>query len=135
MAQVDPTVRAAFALLGLPPDADQLAVAAAYRRLATTTHPDVSRELDAAERFTALSAAYRRARDAAPERTAQPASSEPPDRPSTAQPSPRTTPTVAPPIVAGPVRVEPGPDRARGQDLLWVGPVVRLDGGGRGRWT
>ena len=56
-----PTRRAALALLGLAEGADRQAVMRAYRRLARTTHPDVSDAPDAEVRFTALAAAYRRA--------------------------------------------------------------------------
>ncbi|KAA1426840.1 DnaJ domain-containing protein [Nocardioides antri] len=133
MGLVDPKVRAAFALLGLRPDADQLAVLAAYRRLARATHPDVSSERDAAERFTALSAAYQQAMAAAPERTAP---ADPPEEaPSTARPFPRATPATGRPFVAGPVRVEPAPGEGWGEEILWIGPVVRLHRGGRRGWT
>jgi DnaJ domain len=47
-----------YAALGLAPDAEPQAVAAAYRRLARVHHPDVSQQPDAAERMRALNAAY-----------------------------------------------------------------------------
>lgn len=131
MGHADPNVRAAFALLGLRPDADQLAVAAAYRRLARTTHPDVSPEHDAAERFTALAAAYRQALAAAPERITP---ADPPEAPATPRPFPRMTPTPDQPIVAGPVRVEPAPGEGWPQEIRWPGPLLRLDREGRWRW-
>ena len=39
---VDPGVEAAWAVLGLTADADRDQVTRAYRRLALSTHPDVS---------------------------------------------------------------------------------------------
>lgn len=48
----------AFGLLGIPADSDQNAVAHAYRRLARATHPDVSDDPDAADRFAAVATAY-----------------------------------------------------------------------------
>lgn len=48
----------AFGVLGIPADSDQDAVAHAYRRLARATHPDVSDDPDAADRFAAVAAAY-----------------------------------------------------------------------------
>ena len=41
----------AFGVLGIPADSDQNAVAHAYRKLARATHPDVSNDPDAADRF------------------------------------------------------------------------------------
>lgn len=49
----------AFRVLGIPPDSDQDVVARAYRRLARGTHPDVSHDPDAADRFATIAAAYR----------------------------------------------------------------------------
>jgi curved DNA-binding protein CbpA len=48
----------AFGVLGIPADSDQNAVARAYRRLARATHPDVSNDPDAADRFATVAAAF-----------------------------------------------------------------------------
>lgn len=48
----------AFGVLGIPADSDQDAVVHAYRRLARATHPDVSNDPDAADRFATVAAAY-----------------------------------------------------------------------------
>lgn len=48
----------AFGVLGIPADSDQNAVAHAYRKLARATHPDVSNDPDAADRFATVAAAY-----------------------------------------------------------------------------
>lgn len=56
---MDITRRAAFRLLGIPAGSDMEAVVHAYRRLARVTHPDVSRDPEAADRFATLTAAYR----------------------------------------------------------------------------
>ena len=50
---------AAFRLLGIPTGSDREVVVRAYRRLARTTHPDVSADPEASERFATLTAAYR----------------------------------------------------------------------------
>lgn len=50
----------AYAILGLAPDASMAAVKAAYRQLAKALHPDrVGADADAAERFRAVTEAYR----------------------------------------------------------------------------
>ena len=49
----------AFRALGIPADSDRDAVAHAYRRLARATHPDVSSDPGAADRFATIAAAYR----------------------------------------------------------------------------
>lgn len=49
----------AFRVLGIPTDSAQDAVAHAYRRLARATHPDVSSDPGAADRFATVAAAYR----------------------------------------------------------------------------
>lgn len=56
---MDISRRAAFRLLGLPAGSDQEAVVHAFRRLARVTHPDVSADPEAADRFATLTAAYR----------------------------------------------------------------------------
>ena len=62
---VDPGLEAAWAVLGLTADADRDQVTRAYRRLALSTHPDVSPRPDAAARFAAVTNAYRRVVEAA----------------------------------------------------------------------
>lgn len=110
-----PTMSAALAILGVAEDADRDVVTRAYRRLARATHPDVSPAADAAERFDALTAAYRRALDAAPT----------PSIESTAPPIVVSTPFIhdylhpwapiqhgghrAPTILVGRVRIDPSP--------------------------
>jgi hypothetical protein len=112
----EPTVSAARALLGLPDDADRNAVTRAYWRLARTTHPDRSDAADAAARFASLSAAYRRALEAAPTAEAPPTAPPVVDRtshrrgPSFAV-SIRTPGPVGPTIIVGPTRVDPLPAR------------------------
>jgi hypothetical protein len=49
----------ALSVLGVAANSDPETVARAYRRLARATHPDVSPEPDAAQRFAAVAAAYR----------------------------------------------------------------------------
>jgi hypothetical protein len=49
----------AFRVLGIPVDSDRDAVARAYRTLARATHPDISDDPDAADRFATVAAAYR----------------------------------------------------------------------------
>ena len=84
-------------LLGLTPDASPDDLTRAYRRLARQIHPDVTDDPAAAEHFRALTAAYQRLLAAA------------------AAPRPRSVPvsvrrvrtSARPPLVAGPVHVEP----------------------------
>jgi hypothetical protein len=52
-------VAEALTVLGIPADSDWAQVARAYRRLARATHPDVSSDPDAAQRFATVTAAYR----------------------------------------------------------------------------
>lgn len=47
-----------YAVLGISPNDDLDAVKAAYRQLALTLHPDVSREADSADRFAEVVRAY-----------------------------------------------------------------------------
>ena len=49
----------ALKVLGIPVDSDRETVTSAYRRLARATHPDVSPDPHAAERFAIVAAAYR----------------------------------------------------------------------------
>ena len=106
---------AALAVLGLSGQASAREITHAYRRLAKTTHPDITGQLDpdAGRRFAALTEAY------------EALSSTPPPPPS---PPPPPTPAVTvslrrpvrvsvrfarPPIVAGPVRMTPSPPTPR----------------------
>jgi hypothetical protein len=88
----------------VPVGSDAATVVRAYRRLARTTHPDVSSEPDAAGRFAALAAAFAVA--SAPE-------GAPPERPSLPSHVQVHVPVREawrqPPIVAGPVVVRPNP--------------------------
>lgn len=47
-----------YQVLGVPPDADDKAIKAAYRRLARKYHPDVSKETAAEEKFKAVNEAH-----------------------------------------------------------------------------
>lgn len=58
MAAAPPTPDDLYALLGVPPDADGVAIKRAYRRRALENHPDVSKAPDAKERFLAIQTAY-----------------------------------------------------------------------------
>ena len=136
MPSRETSVRAALAALGLAEGADRDAVTHAYRQLARATHPDVSDAPDAAARFAAISAAYRRAIDGAGTPTLTEATA--PAAPVTVRHS-RTSPYTDPylrsaspgtigrpgpiiglvrvpdaPIVAGPVRVVPSSFDPRG---------------------
>ena len=84
-------------LLGLTPDASPEDLTRAYRRLARQIHPDVTDDPAAAEHFRALTAAYHRllAAAAAPRPRSVPV------------PVRRTQPPGRPPLVAGPVHVQP----------------------------
>ena len=55
-------------MLGTPPprDSDRDAVVHAYRSLARATHPDVSDDPDAADRFATVAAAYQLVQDRVP---------------------------------------------------------------------
>ena len=66
MTRMNGIERAAFAILGLPTDATRSEIAQAYRRLARATHPDLCGDVDAGERFAAISAAYQQAITTAP---------------------------------------------------------------------
>ncbi|MBD8870200.1 J domain-containing protein [Nocardioides donggukensis] len=114
----------ALRVLGVPADSDRERVINAYRRLARVTHPDVSTDPDAAERFAALDAAYRlvsassaRSPGSEPTSTASRPSLvrvAPASHPSPVRVDPAFFPArswARPPIVAGPVLVRP----ARGE--------------------
>lgn len=138
---LDITRRAAFRLLGIPAGSDQEAVVHAYRRLARVTHPDVSTDPEAADRFATLTAAYRLVSQP-PSPGPDPASSMGPARhprtsartrealvdhwqapgwavlgegPMFLSPSAPARPGQRPPIIAGPVMVSP-PRSAAGQE-------------------
>ena len=104
----------AFRLLGIPLDSDRDTIAHAYRQLARSVHPDVSSAGDAAERFASLTEAYQIATTAPGAQAADHVGAEVPVQ------------RIAwlredPPIVAGPVRVDPSSVAAPGK------------GGGHGR--
>lgn len=111
---MDKRIVDAFRLLGIPLDSDRRAVVHAYRQLARAVHPDVSSAGDAAERFGRLTEAYHLATAAPGERTADLVDAEIPVR-RIAWPRPD------PPIVAGPVHVDP------------CSGAAPRDGGGHGR--
>lgn len=97
------TLTAALALLGLDEGADRAAVVQAYRRLARTTHPDLSDAADAAGKFDSLTTAYRRALDTPPTTAAESTAD------SAAEPVVTSTPYVRP---AGPgIWLADGPSR------------------------
>ena len=114
---------AALALLGLPDLASAGDITRAYRRLAKTTHPDLTGALDhdAGHRFAALTQAYRLltstpAPPSPPTPTAATATTPAPGSPDPASPSRPTPITVRftrPPISAGPVRITPPPPTSR----------------------
>lgn len=130
----------AFRLLGIPAGSGREAVVNAYRRLARTSHPDVSADPAAAGRFAALTAAYRLVSEV-PGPDADPAPALRPERhtgasagdgedlgnvwtalgsaygggwPVRMSPGPARS-GQRPPIVAGPVRVRPPRSGARGE--------------------
>lgn len=111
----------AFRVLGIPVDSDRATVARAYRRLALATHPDVSGDPVAAERFAALTAAYQLATEASPA-TASAATTSlgattAPEAPRRPVRSPWASVRQRPPIVAGPVSIRPWPSgRASGPE-------------------
>lgn len=114
----------ALEVLGIPAGSDRDTVNNAYRRLARVTHPDVSSEPDAAERFATVTAAYRLVSDSdrpsAHPRSgpASGPSESAPHRPAPPPPSvgnlrdlvgdwPTASYGDRPPIVAGPVIIRP----------------------------
>jgi hypothetical protein len=94
---------AALALLGLGSDATRAQIITAYRRLARVSHPDRCSDPDAAERFAALTAAYRYAIRTAKEHDARVTQAVPPAR----RVAPVRGHAQTPPLVAGPVRFVP----------------------------
>lgn len=121
-------LRAARKVLGVPADSTLELVTSAYRRLARTTHPDVSGDPGAAQRFADLTAAYRLVVDSLrpdPAVTPMAASAAAPTAaPGVTIPVPRTAPR--PPssdawtwlpgapgrasIIVGPVQIRQAPD-------------------------
>ncbi len=84
--------------LGLDPGASRGEITRAYRRLALLTHPDVSGDPAAAQRFASLTDAYRRALAEADDVVARPV-----------RETPRPYFTNGRQFVAGPVHVTPQP--------------------------
>ena len=105
---------AALAVLGLSGEASAREITQAYRRLAKTTHPDVTGPLDhdAARRFAALADAYRVLTPNSISNSASPSGSRkesvPPQRP-----VPVVVRFVRSPVCAGPVRITPLPPISR----------------------
>jgi hypothetical protein len=100
----------AYAVLGVAESAGTQELTRAYWRQARRLHPDVNAAPDAAERFAALSLAYRSALEAT-SRRGEPSGLEHAKR------VPEPQPTRRPPnsdvwLVAGPVRVVPVQERA-----------------------
>jgi hypothetical protein len=113
---MQPSLRRARELLGVPAHADAVQIARAYRRQARRLHPDVSVEPNATEQFSALQAAYRVAVGAAqsdrPQVPAQVAQNDPVV--ALGVPASSGLPATAGPeqsgvawLVAGPVHVRP----------------------------
>lgn len=98
----------AFQLLGIPRGSDRNTIAHAYRQLARATHPDVSSDADAAERFANLAEAYRIATTEPARRSVGSDVDEVPVR------RPGARPAQDAPIVAGPVRINPSPRPRQG---------------------
>jgi hypothetical protein len=90
-------------VLGLDRGASRGEITRAYRRLALLTHPDVSGDPAAAQRFASLTDAYHRALSEADDAVARPLRATP-------RPSFRTS---ALQFVAGPVHVTPQPFGSR----------------------
>ena len=94
----------AFHMLGVPLDSDREALGHAYRRLARATHPDVSADPEAEQRFAALTDAYRLACQSPGQTPARTEESTPRvwDRP--VRLGHTTQPARGIPFVVGPVR-------------------------------
>lgn len=99
--------RPASATLGLEPGATRDDIARAYRRLALLTHPDVSHNPQAAQRFASLTDVYRRALAEAGSHRA-PTASSPASHP--------RRPAGHLQFVAGPAHVVPQPFRPTRKD-------------------
>ena len=108
---------AALSVLGLPPGASRQQVTEAYRRLARAAHPDATGRRDAAagDRFAAISDAYHRLATRAIEEP-RPRDADPPSRPRPTSlgdlfaVDPLFMGGSRPPIVAGPVVIQPLPE-------------------------
>jgi hypothetical protein len=104
-----------LAVLGLPAEATPEEATRAYRRLAREVHPDATADVDAAQRFAAISDAYHQlARNAAPEADEPPVARPVPVQHRSRQGSSglrRQAFAPRPPIVAGPVSVAPPSER------------------------
>jgi hypothetical protein len=111
----------ALKVLGIPAGSDWGTVTRAYRRLARETHPDVSGDPDAAERFATVTAAYRLLSGVPP------APPRPRSRAAHSEAGAASTDSVLglfgpgrswrrPPIVAGPVLVRRFPPDAADRD-------------------
>jgi hypothetical protein len=96
-------MRTGVSALGLRPGASRADIARAYRRLALLTHPDVSPDPTAAQRFAALTEAYERALAETESNRTVPS---PPPRPPGRSDRLRQ-------FVAGPVHVVPEPFQPR----------------------
>jgi hypothetical protein len=106
---------AALAMLGLADSCSQREITAAYRRLARSTHPDITGvpDHDAADRFTALTDAYH----VLTSPSGSPAPEAPPSSAVRSRPPGQVLGEIRlsrPPIVAGPVRIQPLPPQRRG---------------------
>ena len=96
-------MRTGVSALGLDPGASRADIARAYRRLALLTHPDVSPDPTAPQRFAALTEAYERAlAETETHRAVTPRATRPPSRR-----------TDSRQFVAGPVHVVPEPIQTR----------------------
>ncbi len=96
----------ALRVLGVADDADLDTITRAYRRLARTTHPDISEATDAATQFDVLTGAYRQAL-AARQTSAQPSRPQPGQQPTARSTTPGFGRAGGFTIVVGPARVEP----------------------------
>ena len=143
----------AYRVLGIPVDSDRVTAARAYRRLARSTHPDLSTDPGAAEQFATLAAAYH----VLLSETAGPPSETPPATGSAHRVAPSTPRAAAhpwqergraggppmpgpvpvgvrvrswarPPIIAGPVRVRPARPSHQPPDRSVATPVAGEDG-------
>ncbi len=104
----------AFRVLGVPTGSDQRTVSRAYRRLARETHPDLSGDPAAADRFAALATAFAVASEPVP----GPATTAP-------TPRPRQDPTAAQRPQRRPAS-DGQPSDLWERPLIVAGPVVVL---------
>lgn len=124
---MDRTRAEAFQVLGIPVDSDADAVLHAFRRLARVTHPDVSADPQAGDRFASLAAAYRFASQAAAGAGSSASADRSglrgsvPSRPMSWGSTPRRRRPHDAPIVAGPVFISPA--RRTGDEQAGQGEV------------